>query len=113
MFELKGPGVCEMLDKLQSNSDQSCLRSNLTKHKQVIEVASHDLVYVNSIADLTKVEASPFSGTPHKYRSRTTTELPSKQLTFESIEPLGNCSVLLTPEMTILTSARPLKLSKI
>ena len=97
MFELKGPGVCEMLDKLQSNSDQSGLRSNLTKHKQVIGVTSHDLVYVNSIVDLTKVEASPFSGTPHKYRSRTTTELPSKQLTFESIESLDNRSVLFSP----------------
>ena len=94
MFELKGPGICEMFDKMKLNSDQSGPRSTLAKHKQVIGVASHDLIYVNSIVDLTKVEASPFSGTPIKFRSRSATELPSKTLTFEelaeSVETPGN-----------------------
>ena len=78
LFELMPVGVCEMLDKVQSNvkSDakgSSGKRSVLEAHEMVVGVTSHDLVYNTSVIDISEGEnhhsktmESPFAGTTGK-----------------------------------------------
>ena len=78
LFELMPTGVCEMLSKIQSKATSgakgsSGKRSILEAHKKVVGVSSHDLVYNNSIVDISEGEVyrtkrmeAPFAGTPGK-----------------------------------------------
>ena len=94
LFVLSPKGECKMLEKINVGSSDnvqgsSGRRSVLEKHDGVLGISSHDMVYSNTIIDLSRPEQSPFAGTPLK-SSRTLTQLlssslPSKHLTFDDL----------------------------
>ena len=88
LFVLSPKGECKMLEKINVGSSDkvqgsSGRRSVLEKHDGVLGISSHDMVYTNTIVDLSRPDQSPFAGTPPK--SSRTKLLSSKHLTFEDL----------------------------
>lgn len=104
LFKLAPAGECAMLNKFTENSSNNIAGSSgkpsiLSKHPQVVGVASHDLLYSNMHIDLTAEE--PFSRQKSQQKLVMSEELNFEDLTMDdspvkkkyseqALKPLGD-----------------------